>query len=157
MTPQYTVYFVYIYIIFRRVYKEGMILYERMKKRHFHCEKCGSEIAIYRKGKKHRVMVCPGCGILASNPIPQSIKKGAYYVNKAANIGLGALPVIGSIYEESGLRAKLDISDEEAIARGIKKGALPSPVQKVSSSERVVSTPHRTHSDPLRKIELAMR
>ncbi len=40
------------------------------RKHQFHCEKCGSPCEIYRKGKKHRVLVCPGCGVIATNPLP---------------------------------------------------------------------------------------
>ena len=39
-----------------------------MKKKHpFRCEKCKSECMIYKKGKGHRVFVCPECGVLATN------------------------------------------------------------------------------------------
>lgn len=37
-------------------------------KHNFHCEKCASECTIYKKGKNHRVLVCPKCGVLATNP-----------------------------------------------------------------------------------------
>ena len=40
------------------------------KRRVFHCENCKSPCEIYKKGKTHRVLVCPRCGILASNPLP---------------------------------------------------------------------------------------
>lgn len=40
----------------------------RKTKRQFHCEKCNSPCTIYKKGKKHRVLVCPRCGVLATNP-----------------------------------------------------------------------------------------
>lgn len=40
------------------------------KKRTFHCAVCGSPCEIYKKGKKHRVIVCSRCGVIASNPIP---------------------------------------------------------------------------------------
>lgn len=42
----------------------------RKKKHQFHCVKCGSEAYIYKKGRSHRLMVCPKCGIIASNPLP---------------------------------------------------------------------------------------
>ncbi len=41
-----------------------------MKKRQFHCERCGNPCEIYKKGKKHRVLVCPECGVIATNPLP---------------------------------------------------------------------------------------
>lgn len=40
------------------------------KKRVIHCGKCESPVTIYKKGKKHRVFVCPSCGIIATNPAP---------------------------------------------------------------------------------------
>lgn len=42
----------------------------KSKKKLFHCEKCGNACEIYKKGKKHRVLVCPQCGVLATNPLP---------------------------------------------------------------------------------------
>jgi len=41
---------------------------KRSKKRQFHCERCASPCEIYKKGKNHRVLVCPRCGVLATNP-----------------------------------------------------------------------------------------
>lgn len=38
------------------------------KKRSFRCNMCQSECTIYKKGRKHRVLVCPRCGVLATNP-----------------------------------------------------------------------------------------
>lgn len=38
------------------------------KKHQFHCQHCGSPCDIYKKGKGHRVLVCPHCGIIATNP-----------------------------------------------------------------------------------------
>lgn len=39
-------------------------------KRVFHCQRCDNPCTIYKKGKKHRVLVCPECGIIATNPLP---------------------------------------------------------------------------------------
>lgn len=39
------------------------------KKRKIYC-KCGAEVQIYKKSKKHRVFVCSNCGIIATNPLP---------------------------------------------------------------------------------------
>ncbi len=39
-------------------------------KKHIYCQKCGNICNWYKKGKNHRVLVCPKCGILAHNPIP---------------------------------------------------------------------------------------
>ncbi len=42
----------------------------KKRKHQFHCQYCGSGCEIYKKGKGHRVLVCPNCGVLASNPLP---------------------------------------------------------------------------------------
>lgn len=42
----------------------------KRKKGVFHCNMCNSPCEIYKKGKSHRVLVCPKCGILATNPLP---------------------------------------------------------------------------------------
>ena len=34
----------------------------------FHCSHCDNACMIYKKGKAHRVLVCPKCGVLATNP-----------------------------------------------------------------------------------------
>jgi len=45
----------------------------KRKKHQFHCEKCQSPCEIYKKGKKHRVLVCPKCGVIATNPLPLAL------------------------------------------------------------------------------------
>lgn len=42
----------------------------KKKKHQFHCQSCGSPCEIYKKGKGHRVLICPNCGVLATNPLP---------------------------------------------------------------------------------------
>ncbi len=42
----------------------------KQKKHQFHCSKCDAACEIYKKGKSHRILVCPNCGILATNPLP---------------------------------------------------------------------------------------
>lgn len=57
------------------------------KKANFHCDKCHSACTIYKKGRKHRVLVCPHCGVLATNPFSLSgLATGA-----ATGAGTGAL------------------------------------------------------------------
>lgn len=63
-------------------------------KRQFHCQKCNSPCEIYKKGRKHRVFVCPSCGILATNP---------FSLKGALRGGVGSIPIAGGILEESGL------------------------------------------------------
>lgn len=64
------------------------------KKKGFRCEKCNSEIQIYRRGKGHRLFVCPSCGILASNPLP--LLAGALLAKKAVQVGSSLLGGIGT-------------------------------------------------------------
>ncbi len=66
------------------------------KKHQFHCEKCGNPCEIYKKGKKHRVLVCPECGVLATNPLPllAGLVAGKA-IKKVATKGLGLLGVGG--------------------------------------------------------------
>jgi len=59
----------------------------KRKKRQFHCERCGNPCMIYKKGKAHRVLVCPVHGVIATNPFSLG---GA-----ASGAGLGA--TIGSV------------------------------------------------------------
>jgi len=40
------------------------------KKRQLHCGKCGNAADFYKKGRGHRLLVCPKCGVIASNPLP---------------------------------------------------------------------------------------
>ena len=40
----------------------------KKRKHQFHCQFCGMPCEIYKRGKSHRVLVCPSCGILANNP-----------------------------------------------------------------------------------------
>jgi len=66
------------------------------KKRQFHCEKCGSACDIYKKGKAHRVLVCPQCGVLATNPISRR-KVGGALTGAATGATLGSVvPIIGT-------------------------------------------------------------
>lgn len=61
-------------------------------KRQFHCERCGQPCTIYKKGKKHRVLVCPECGVLATNPF--SFGKALKGVGKGA---VRAIPIVGDL------------------------------------------------------------
>jgi len=63
----------------------------KSKKRQFHCEKCGLPCEIYKKGKKHRVLVCPRCGVLATNPTA---------LGKIAKGALRSVPFVGDIAAE---------------------------------------------------------
>jgi len=65
------------------------------KKHPFMCQKCNSECKIYSKGKKHRVFVCPQCGVLATNPFSFKRSLEGAAVGAAAGApfaGIGAAP-----------------------------------------------------------------
>lgn len=68
------------------------------KRRHqFHCQRCASPCEIYKRGKGHRVLVCPECGVLATNPIVKSL------VKRGAKALLGEVPGASLIMEGAGL------------------------------------------------------
>lgn len=56
--------------IYNVVYRFRSVFMARHKRKQFHCQTCGNPLEIYRKGKSHRVLVCPSCGIVATNPLP---------------------------------------------------------------------------------------
>jgi len=45
---------------------------KKLAKNTFYCEKDGFACTIYKKGKNHRVLVCPKCGVLATNGLLKS-------------------------------------------------------------------------------------
>jgi len=51
------------------------------KKRQIYC-KCGSPADWYKKGHKHRVLICNSCGLIANNPIPFLAIAGSMAVKK---------------------------------------------------------------------------
>ena len=60
-----------------------------MKKKHnFHCQHCSAECSIYKKSKNHRVLVCPNCGVLATNPT---------VAGNLLRIGAGFIPAVGGL------------------------------------------------------------
>lgn len=56
----------------------------------FHCDKCANPCTIYKKGKNHRVLVCPSCGVLATNPF--SFGKALRGAGKGA---VASIPIAG--------------------------------------------------------------
>lgn len=65
------------------------------RKRQFHCQKCGLPCEIYKKGKGHRVLVCPSCGVLATNPFAQ--RAGGALSGAATGAALGSVvPGVGT-------------------------------------------------------------
>jgi len=65
------------------------------RKRQFHCERCGAACEIYKKGKKHRVLVCPTCGVLATNPISGRARGALSGAATGATIG-SVVPGLGT-------------------------------------------------------------
>ena len=65
------------------------------KRRQFHCNECGAACEIYRKGKRHRVLICPNCGILATNPLPLLAAAAPSLIKGAVGIGKKALGAVG--------------------------------------------------------------
>ena len=61
------------------------------RKRQFHCNLCDSPCEIYKRGRSHRVLVCPNCGILATNPLPLAALGLAAKVGGKALKGAGKL------------------------------------------------------------------
>ncbi len=67
------------------------------KKKHpFHCENCEAECIIYKKGKNHRVLVCPNCGVLATNGKGTAGK----IIKKIGKGALRSIPFVGDIGAE---------------------------------------------------------
>ncbi len=63
-----------------------------VKKHPFMCENCGSECMIYKKGKSHRVFVCPKCGVLATN--------GKGLLKKIGKGAIRGVPFVGDVLAE---------------------------------------------------------
>jgi len=78
----------------------------KKQKRQFHCEKCGNPCDIYKKGKKHRVLVCQGCGVIATNPLPLIAGIVGRKVAKKA-LGAVALNAIGKEKKEDKMTCKV--------------------------------------------------
>ena len=79
------------------------------KKRQFHCEKCGNPCTIYKKGKKHRVLVCPECGVIATNPLP--------LIAAAAPLALKAVKGVGAAVGLSSKKSKTTDETSRTIIR----------------------------------------
>jgi hypothetical protein len=72
-----------------------------VKSHKFHCERCDSECNIYKKGRNHRVLVCPKCGVLATNgALGKILKRGGRAV-------LGEVPGASLVMEGLGLASEL--------------------------------------------------
>ena len=91
------------------------------KKRSFHCQTCGCACEVYKKGKKHRVLVCPKCGVLATNPFSfgrtasgalLGAEIGSIVPGVGTAVGAGVGGVIGSL---TGRKSKKQDSTERFV------------------------------------------
>ena len=99
------------------------------KRKSFCCQRCGLPCTIYKKGKGHRVLVCPTCGVLATNPI--SLDKGI--VGKVARTAR-TLPfgeTVGTGLEELGII--------KPMAGGVLPSPTPSAGGRLSQFERALA------------------
>ena len=95
----------------------------RLPKNTFYCENCDSACLIYKKGKSHRVLVCPKCGVLATNG--KGVLKS---VAKRATRGvIGEIPGASLVMEGLGL------------AGDIKKGMKTSKTAQKAEVQRIVT------------------
>jgi len=68
----------FVYILIKDFNQLLKILIKKMvKKRQFHCQTCGNPCETYRKGRKHKVLICPHCGVIATNPLPLALLAAA--------------------------------------------------------------------------------
>ena len=93
----------------------------RHKAHAFHCNHCASPCTIYKKGRGHRVLVCPNCGVIATNPtLAGSIFKGV----------VGAVPIVGGV--ASGVIG--GIQEHKAQKSSAKRSAQPIEVHHGKTS-----------------------
>lgn len=111
------------------------------KKHPFHCQKCNNVIEIFKKGKKHRIMVCPLCGVIATNPFSlagagSGALLGAELGSIVPGIGNVAGAVIGGgigAFSSGGSKKKAKSEDD-----GIKKVIIDSK-DKPNRNERIIN------------------
>jgi hypothetical protein len=84
---------------------------------HFYCEHCKAQCMIYRKGKHHRVLVCPHCGVLATNGLGGAIAK------------IGAKTLLKSI---PGVGTAISLAEGAAEIYGAVKGNKQAPTSPTS-------------------------
>ena len=85
---------------------------KKLPKNTFFCDRCDSPCMIYRKGSSHRVLICPKCGVLATNGKGKLL--GKTIVKRGAKALLGEIPGASLIMEGAGA-----VSD---IKKGMKTG-----------------------------------
>ena len=124
------------------------------KKKHiFHCQICHSPCMIYKKGRGHRVLVCPEHGVIATNGmfdfISKGYKKGQEFFRHGKGAGVGKLagqvagniPFIGGSIEESVINAQNEpssyLSSPSRSTRGASVGGL-APRNKLTMFEKAL-------------------
>lgn len=78
------------------------------KKKLWYCGNCGNPCKIYKRGKKHRVLVCPKCEVIASNPLPIGLLASAI----APSLFKGALSVGKKILKKGEGEEKAPVSPQ---------------------------------------------
>jgi len=96
---------------------------KKLPKNTFYCEKCNHPCMIYKKGKNHRVLVCPDCGVLATNGLAG---KGLKRLGKAV---IGEVPFASTLIEGAGFVGDIKRNKKE------KKTTSETPFVKMESGE----------------------
>ena len=109
----------YIYIIISFINIIIILIIMKKKKRQIYCS-CGNPVTIYKKGKKHRVFVCPQCGIIANNPLPLAAIAAA----AAPSLIEGAINLIGS---KKSPKTRLSDGEASILPKTIKYDNLDKP------------------------------
>jgi len=103
---------------------------KRSKKRQFHCQRCTLPCEIYKKGRNHRVLVCPQCGVLATNPFSFGGALGGAATGAAVG---SAIPLVGTA--------------AGGIIGGAIGGLSRSKKPKARDQEQADTTPPRVYRD----------
>lgn len=64
------------------------------KKKVLHCV-CGMPTQTYKKGKGHRIILCPSCGVIATNPIPLALAAASLAAPVAKKLAVAGLKRLG--------------------------------------------------------------
>lgn len=87
------------------------------KKHQFHCQKCSAECVIYKKGKGHRVLVCPNCGVIATNPLNLRglLSAGVSSIPFVGGLASYAVDNIGGKKAQTGVTPSVNIQKENKL------------------------------------------
>lgn len=102
----------------------------RHKKHAFHCQHCNNELEIFKKGKKHRVLVCPQCGIIATNPTV--VGKVLKRVGRSV---LGEVPGASLVMEGIGLAGDLKKTSTKSTPTRKTETGFPTRSERIINKE----------------------